>query len=131
MSAKIACRVWSFVVEKPRVVDGHVQADYGFALKMPRGARITRVGAMTGGTKLFAVVNPAMQEEERYFWVASTNSDLPSPEELEAKFSEANRQLVVTGLEPLGTWLEIKGTVAKHLFEITAKPASPRDPGED
>lgn len=129
VTAKAGIRVWQFNVEAPKAPG---QTDWGFALKMPVGSRITRVGCVGAQACLFAVVNMMAREEERYFWVASTNADLPSPEELEAKFDEANMELRVTGLEPLGTWLE-KGTVAKHLFEITAVPAGPRErqPGEN
>lgn len=137
-AAKAALRVWKFEIEKP-MENGAPQSEFGFALKMPKGARITRVGTQLDRACVFAVVNPAFREEERYFWVANTNSDLPGPGDLEEKFSEAGREFEVVGLEPLGTWLEVKGSVAKHLFEIIVKAALPaavrpegrREPGED
>lgn len=121
-TAKRSLRVWKYDVELPKVVDGKPQSEYGFALKMPKGAQIFRVGRQLQVARIFALVNTSFREEERYFWVANTNSDLPGPEDLDEEFARVDRGVQVVGLEPLGTWLEANERVEKHLFEIVTEP---------
>jgi hypothetical protein len=132
-TAKRALRALKWDVGTPKVVDGKPQAEYGFALKMPKGAQIFRVGRQLQIARIWALANLAFREEERYFWVANTNSDLPGSEDLEAEFARVDRGVKVIGLEPLGTWLEANEKVEKHLFEIVTEPAArtAREPGED
>lgn len=132
-AVKASLRVWRFDVAAPKVVDGKLQAEYGFALKMPKGAQIFRVGRQMQIARIFAMVNTAFREEERYFWVATTNSDLPGPEDLDAEFARVERSIRVIGLEPLGTWLEANEKIEKHLFEIVTEPAArdEREPGQE
>jgi hypothetical protein len=120
---KPSLRVWKFDVERGKKdAAGRVQLEYGFALLMPKGSQIFSVTRQFQTARIFALVNPALREEERYFWVAETNHDLPGPDDLHAEFAGQGRLVEVVGLTPLGTWCEMGDSIVKHLFEIVTEP---------
>jgi hypothetical protein len=92
-------RVWSFDVPTSA-------RNAGFAQKMPAGARVLRVAKVQSLVKLWVLVNSGMPEEDRFFYVARTNSGLPSPDDH------------WKSIEYVGSWVE--PTEVWHVFEATA-----------
>lgn len=133
--ARVGMMVRKWDVPHPKEAPGGgLQKNYGFALLMPAGARIVSVTRQHQTGRVFAVVNPSSREVERYFWVTETNLELPGPEDMDEEFRRHGKGVETTGLEPLGSWLEMNETVARHLFEIVVRPVTRsegREPGED
>jgi hypothetical protein len=112
-----ALKTWAFAVPKKK--------DAAFSIWMPKDAQVFSVERINDGVWLHALVNPRLPEEQRFFWVAQTNRDLPSPGGVE--------NYRIKGLRPVGTYVGF-GT-ALHLYELEectpiAEEAGGREPGE-
>ena len=101
-------RVWTYDV--PREFNA-------FTLRMPKDAEIFWVGRQHQTARALALVNPELAQEERYFHVVETGQAIATPAEMEAEFAKQGKAVKVTGLRPLGVWLEF-GERVKSLLEI-------------
>ena len=112
---KPSLKVWQYEIPLagyPREtrMDG---AEPGFTITMPAGARILTVGrAAVAGAVLFALVNPEMAEEKRYFYIAKTNHPLASDQDAASATGWANAKL-----QYVNSWLG--WNITWHLFEVT------------
>jgi hypothetical protein len=73
LAPKPSLKVWEYEVPAKA-------KNEGFSLRMPMGAKVLTVMRGDFSAKLFALVNPLMDEEDRLFYVAGTNISLPEPE---------------------------------------------------
>jgi hypothetical protein len=116
---KPALKVWQYEIPLegyPREarMDG---AEPGFTITMPAGARILTVGraaASARGAVLFALVNPEMAVEKRYFYIAKTNHPLASAADAQKATGWANAKL-----DYVNSWLG--WDVWWHLFEVSGE----------
>jgi hypothetical protein len=105
-----ALKVWQYQI--PATI--RLKAEEGFTIKMPAGAKVMTVRRGNLAGEVFALVNPAMAEETRYFYAAKTNFPLPSPEP------------DFVGIHYVGSWDGYGQTW--HLFELEKRL---REPGEE
>lgn len=113
---KRGMKVWEFTFE--------LGEGQGFALKLPKDSRVLRIEKIGTQPKLFALVNPYVVEEVRWFIWAKTNQPLPTSEDCAKSLPDGVR---VAGMGYAGGFAN--GADWIHVFEVKAKSA--REPGEE
>jgi hypothetical protein len=113
-----ALKVWMYEVPREAYpfqapADG---TEPGFVKQMPKGARllcVTRSNENQGAV-LFALVNPLMEEEPRFFFVKKTNEAIPSPGKV--KVGKEVQDWSGASLVWVGSWEGFRKWW--HLFEV-------------
>jgi hypothetical protein len=115
MAERPALKVWAY--EVPAVKND------GFFLELPAEARIVSVSRAAGNmtAKLYAVVNPRMPNERRFFYVAQVNFPLPDPQGVSTNPSGTRFR----SLKCVGSYLGWGQML--HLFELEQE----REPGDE
>jgi hypothetical protein len=111
-----ALRVWRYELPKKK--------NEAFWISMPKGAVIFYAGRVNEAAYLWALVNPGMPEENRYFYVAQDNFPLPSPGAVE--------NYTIESLSHVGTYVGFGQ--ALHVIELVGcRPiaAAAREPGDE
>ena len=81
------------------------EVEYGLTkIKLPKGAEILSIDSQYNAPKIWALVDPLVEEEIRYIYIAMTGNNI-NPTGLKIK-------------KFIGTFLENKGSFVGHAFEM-------------